>query len=202
MLVDAFVNRVVDEVIELYRPYVDQIDGLGMGNHELSFLKHYHTDLMQMVIDRLNKIRSQKLTPIAYLGVCGWVHLTLVYHNEYMGYKIFYHHGTSTNAPVTEGIIAAKRLVEGVVSDALVVGHVHKKWAVKNEKFVLNKQGNIECKPVALLCTGSHQLSYKNPGDRNLRWAEEKGFRASPMGGGFLKLIVRRKEGIEARIEI
>lgn len=203
---DYFADAVVDYVAELYRPYADCLGGLGWGNHEAMWLKIHKSDLIDRVIADLHKTRDRSLPPIAHLRYCGVITTRFVRNKRtkahYQKYLIAYHHGTSTNAPVTEGIIAAKRLkdnIEGV--DLIAIGHVHKAWSLRNERFYVDGHDEIKVKDVRLVCVGSHQQSYTDPGEKNLSWAEQKGFPPAPYGGAFLLLHSHKRHGITARIE-
>ena len=202
---DYFVNAVLDELVELWKPYVDHVGGFGMGNHEVSFLKFYGVNLIMMLIARLNALRSKKLRPIAYLDYCGFIWMTFkssATNGSYSGYKAAYHHGFGSNAPVTEGIIAAKRFLNNVDDvDLLIVAHLHKNWSIRTERFRLNRQGNVVCRPVRLVQVGTHQQTYKEPGDFNMSWAETKGFPPAPYGGVFLTLTAADRKEITARVE-
>lgn len=205
---DYWVNAVIDLVVDLFEPYVNIIGGMGIGNHEYEFIKRHGACPVQGVVHRLNDIRDKRLDPIAYMRICGFV--VFQYEQEYKGtkghtvkYVTYYHHGPSGNAPVTEGIIAAKRMgatVDGV--DLFAMGHVHKKWAIENERFYLDHKMQIKVRPVRYICTGSHQWGYTEPGTDDLSYAELRGFPPAPMGGAFLKLTVRKYKGIEPRIEL
>lgn len=201
---DDFADAVIEDLVRLFTPYADHVAGLGIGNHEWQFIKHYGVNPIIHLVRALNAVRSKALEPIAYMDYCGVIWST--YRRKgtaggYHGYQVAYHHGSGGNAPVTEGVIAAKRMVESFDGiDALVIGHVHKNWSLRNERFRVNRQGQIEARPIRLICGGSHQTSYKQPGEPGLAWSEMKGFRPSPFGGAFLKIMVRDK-AIEARVE-
>jgi hypothetical protein len=149
-------------------------------------------------------LKNKALPPIEYLDICGWLWLSFKRKksNQTYNYKVYYEHGSGGNAPVTEGLIAAKRGIiklDGV--DLFVMGHVHKNWSVIDQRININMHGNVECRPVRLICTGTHQKTLKEPNDKNLSWSEMKAFPPSTMGGAFHHLFVKRDVGITARIE-
>jgi len=211
---DWWADAAVDDAFERHAPFVNSIYGLGIGNHEYTVLVKNGTNLIMRLIGKLNDIRDRTLPPIYYLGYCGFIRLKFIQaansNNSNSSckihrYVIAYHHGTSTNAPVTEGIIAAKRFfqnLEGV--DCIAMGHVHKNWSVRNERFYLDQKGNIKIRSVRLVQTGTHQQSYTEPGIKDVQWSEAKAFPPAPMGGVFLKLELNSKNTespFEVRIE-
>lgn len=188
--VDDISNAVVAEQTELWKPYADHIGGMGIGNHEASFLKYHKTNVTKFIIDKLNTIRSKHLPPIKYLGYCGFVRVT--YEHKSGGNRrpfiMAYHHGAGGNAPVTEGIIGAKRMIEQVENvDALFIGHTHRSWSIRSpNRIYLSQAGKIIKKSMRMISVGSHQEPLKQPGNDNLKWTEEKAYFASAFGGAIL----------------
>lgn len=125
--VTAKLNMDVEYQYEFFRPYVDEIDVMGVGNHETTIAKHNAYDVMRGVLALLNRDRDKNLPPI--------------YQGAYQGYQVynmrggggsgrrftmFRHHLKGGSAPVTKGMIDLSRLSDGCDdADLYWGGHKH-----------------------------------------------------------------------------
>ena len=131
---DGIINKALKDATELFRPYVDQIDMIGLGNHETSVLKYHHIDVTSMLLGSLALLRSPSLPPIRHGGYTGYIRYQFEgpSHSHVQHFDIFYNHGQGGSAEVTDGIIDAKRR-QYTRADLIWLGHKHKRWAIEIE---------------------------------------------------------------------
>ena len=131
---DGIINKALKDATELFRPYVDQIDMIGLGNHETAVLKYHHIDVTSLLIGFLNRRRDPSLPPIRHGGYTGYIRYQFdgPSRSHPQHFDIFYNHGQGGNAEVTDGIIDAKRR-QYTRADLIWLGHKHKRWAIETE---------------------------------------------------------------------
>lgn len=123
----AQINEIVNKAVRVLKPYVNNIDAIGMGNHESSVLKYHSVDPVQWLVQELNHIRDPKLLPIFHLGYTGYIVHNYHYSdkNAVRRLKIAHHHGVGGASPVTKGIIDFNRFVNSTDADIYWLGHKH-----------------------------------------------------------------------------
>lgn len=170
---DGIINKSLRDAEALFAPYVDQIDMIGLGNHEISVLKYHHIDVTAMLIASLNRIRSSSLPPIRHGGYTGYIRyqFTGPSNSHVQHFDIFYNHGQGGNAEVTDGIIDAKR--RGYCrADVVWLGHKHKRWVLEdNPEEGMADNGRIYTRKRWSVMTGCYG---KATGETN---ASEDGYR-------------------------
>jgi hypothetical protein len=130
---DNILNKAVDDAFGLFRPYADQIDLMMLGNHETNVIKRHHVDIMALLIDRLNQVKTTgKLENgrIAYGGYTCYLQLQFIQggnrtRNRSVSNIVWLHHGIGGGAPVTKGMIDANRIMVQRGADVYVIGHKH-----------------------------------------------------------------------------
>lgn len=128
------VDRAVDWAVDLLSPYIDQIDMVGIGNHEEAVAKYHSVDVTKMLISLLRRKRRSKAHVIHYGGYTGFVD----YRFRHSGAKnydtrnqkgrrfvVYYHHGTGGGAPITKGMIDFSRKMWVTGADLIWHGHKH-----------------------------------------------------------------------------
>jgi hypothetical protein len=124
--VDAKMNLIVGRVYERLTPYVEYIDEIGTGNHEVSILKYHSFDATLQLIGRLNGIRKNP-QPIKHGGYTGWIRFIFNRGGGRSGtahYDIFRDHGKGGSAEVTRGMIDLQRL-QHKHADLIWLAHKH-----------------------------------------------------------------------------
>lgn len=115
----------VEMAAEILSPYANQIDMIGLGNHEDAVTKYHSVDPIMMLIDKL-RVDCKDGHEIAYGGYTGFVDYRISFPGT--GGKrmvIYYHHGSGGASPVTKGIIDFDRKASWVDSDVVWLGHKH-----------------------------------------------------------------------------
>lgn len=155
---DGIINKALKDAEDLLAPYVDNIDVIGLGNHEVSVLKYHHIDLVRLLLAFLNRRRDPALPPIKHGGYTGYIrYLFSGPHSAHIQhFDIFYNHGQGGNAEVTDGIIDAKRRLY-TRADLIWLGHKHKRWAVEiDPEEGLSLNGHIYTRKRWAIMTGCY----------------------------------------------
>jgi hypothetical protein len=125
---DDKLNQIVYQAFDLLVPYVDLIDVIGLGNHEVSTIKHNSFDAVNMLIRLLNERRKKLLPPIRHGGYEGVLRLVYTIHGGHgRKFDIFYNHGQGGSSEVTLGTIDLDRYCKWVGLDVIWLGHKHKR---------------------------------------------------------------------------
>ena len=195
---DGIINKALKDAEDLFAPYVDQIDMIGLGNHETSVLKYHHIDVTSMLIGFLNRRRSPSLTPIRHGGYTGYVRYQFEgpSHSHPQRFDIFYNHGQGGNAEVTDGIIDAKRRLY-TKADLIWLGHKHKRWAIEiDPEEGMNDAGRIYTRKRWAVMTGcySRQTAETNAtaDGYRLNFGEERMRSKQRTGGVHGRLYIQR----------
>ena len=117
-------NASVELAADLLYPYSNQIDMIGIGNHEASMEKHHSVDMVMLLLDKLAPAFSNG-HQINYGGYTGFVEYSAKLNGSSRRLVIYYHHGGGGASPVTKGIIDFNRKAVFVDSDVVWVGHKH-----------------------------------------------------------------------------
>jgi hypothetical protein len=152
---EDYVDAIVEDVAKILRPYADNIMFIGYGNHETNLIKHLNTDILKRLVEELRKQNEQ----IVLGGYGGYIRLR---YRKYLNgnavgssknFTIAYHHeGGAGNAPVTEGIINAKRRMQWCVDfDIMLSGHNHKSWIMHQTQERISEKNRLKRKLVTLL---------------------------------------------------
>ena len=189
----AILNGAIDMAADLLGPYADQLHVIGCGNHETSAAKHLSTDIISLLIERLQLQASEGHT-IHHGGYTGAV--VIPFGRDAGGsrsYKIWYHHGMGGAAPVTKGMIDFNRVstyISGV--DCRWMGHKHNRLVNQVTELSVPTFGpELVARPVWHIMTGAYTSSvgdsqFDPGGHYRTDWAREKGF--APQGVGGCKL--------------
>lgn len=193
-------NEAVQMAYELLSPYAQNIDLIGLGNHETAVERHHAFDPVSALIDRLNGLDGAKIVHGDY---CGWyVRQFRTGSRGTYTLKLYYHHGMGGAAPVTKGLIDMNRMltyVEG--ADVIWIGHKHNRLAVDNVVMGITSQMAPRFRNVLWVQTGAYQRNFPlhdgDTRDRPYSWAQDKGFAPQPHGGTLLtvRLNARIKPG-------
>lgn len=154
---DGKINEAVEKIGKLLVPYVDNIDMIGLGNHEVSVLKYHHIDVTRMLLFYLSQFRDKKLPPIRHGGYTGFIRYAFDGNGgNRRSFDIFYNHGQGGSAEVTDGIIDIKRY-QYVSADVIWLGHKHQRWAHEIDPVVgMQQSGRLFTKPRFGVMTGTY----------------------------------------------
>jgi hypothetical protein len=192
---DDIIGESIEQAVALFKPYVDYIDIIGCGNHETAILKRNNVDVIRLLINRLNTLRSEKLDPIVHGGYEGWIR---IYFDRPGGnttfiFTIWYNHGQGGSSPVTKGIIDLAR--RGYIdADVIWMGHKHQRISVEMDPLCClttnsNKIHWKERRGIITGCYGNRHREYdiKEKGYQ-LSFSEEKCRTPQAIGGAFINV--------------
>lgn len=173
-----YYDVVLNDALDLLKPYKKHILMVTLGNHELSVLKNAGTDLNQRLVQGL----STPANPTYSGGYGGFIRI-----QEERGIvPIKYFHGSGGEAPVTKGAIQTNR--QGVfLPDAEVVlnGHSHNAYWIPlvRERLSPNSQHYFDIQHHVR--TPGYAMTY---GDGMSGWEVTRGGVPKPIGGCYLDI--------------
>jgi hypothetical protein len=187
--VNNYLDAVVNDAIEWFKPYAKIIRVVGYGNHETNIIKRQETDVIQRFVFGLNRECG---TDIEAGGYGGWIVYNFLDGKVIRRtFKIKYMHGYGGGGSVTKGVIQFNRMstfVEG--ADVIWMGHVHECNEVIYTNEFLTKQYTIELRNILMVRTATYKEEY-NSGLGG--WHVERGATPKPLGGRWLELCPERK---------
>lgn len=197
----AYFDAVVDDAVKFHKPYANNIAMFGMGNHELTVMKFYGSNILQRISDRLNYETNSN---IKIGGFAGWVRIMLVTEKNVPrgSVSIRYYHGGGAEAPVTKGAIEAERQAAYIDSDIVWNGHNHGGYTIPTKRERLTNKGKVIRDIQWFLRTPG----YKQPetDEEGIVWDITSGKRPKPRGMIWLdieyygeKIIVQPTMAIE-----
>ena len=167
----------------------------GMGNHETSVLHKINTNLLErLAYDmRLHKMQAEAA------GYWGYLRVRMSYKNggDTNTKMIYWHHGVSSGAPVTKGVIQVNR--QGVylqAPDVVVNGHNHQAyWMPVSVERINNKTMMPYTTMVHYFRTPGYKMS---PPDtlEVIGYGAERHRSPTPRGCVFLDITYQKHVGI------
>jgi hypothetical protein len=182
--VNNYLDAIVNDAIEWFKPYAHLIKVVGYGNHETAILKNLESDLIQRFVFGLNRECG---TEIEAGGYGGWIVYQFLDGKVLRkAFKIKYFHGSGGGGPVTRGVIQFNRMssfIEG--ADMIWMGHVHECNEVIYTNEVLNRNNSVELRNILMVRTATYKEEY-NSGLGG--WHVERGATPKPLGGRWLEM--------------
>lgn len=186
---------------EIFSPYADLIDVIGVGNHDDAVAKHHNEDLILWLVENLNEHLEDQGNPhrVCYGGFCGWIgYLFKDGRKTIDSFRIQYHHGAGGAAPVTKGMIDFNRThvwMEG--ADVIWKGHKHTKNVDKDAVMRCRRDcTDLEIVPRLNVFTGSYDNAYhlQSQSDvvtegRDASFAEDNLMAPNGKGGWVVRVI-------------
>jgi len=198
--VDHYFDSLVDGAAEFYGPYADLFAVLGPGNHETAVLKQHSLNLTHSLARQLRQVAGRQ--DRAFVGgYSGYV----LFHFQMQKtvrstLRLKYHHGYGGNAPVTDGIIDAKRRAQ-VYPDAHIIatGHIHKAWVHPVAQERMTEAGVVRSDMQWHICTPGYKDGY---GQGMGGWEIEKGMGPSFVGACWLHFRFGGDARNRARVQV
>lgn len=188
-------NAQAEMAQEFLAPYVNQIDMIGVGNHETAAEKWHSTDIAKLVIQGLReRVRGNHL--IHFGGYTGFLDYRFRASNNEYRWLVYYHHGTGGDAPVTGGQISLSRKSVWVDADTIWLGHTHHRTTRHIRSVTCPRDGyQPHIRDVRLIITGSYFDTYHgqtqeeyNARGRKANYAEDAGLAPQGKGGAWVCL--------------
>lgn len=169
---DDVLNEQLDICYDFLKPYANNIDVIGRGNHDISPIKYDSFDIVGALIGMLNRDKTNgNIHSAGYQGYAQYKLMPTSKKNGNTNFTIYMHHGAGGSAPVSKGMIDFNRVVYTHNADLFWLGHKHVN--IQDNGIVqdgLDRAGNYEqriCKAVI------------TPGYKCSKIDKEKGYRTS-----------------------
>lgn len=135
----GYLNELVRDAADFFRPYASNIAVLSKGNHETGVQKHTEYDLLDGLIFAL----SQDNPNIFQGGYRGWVKFQFALGETYRASRnAYWIHGYGGGGPVTKDIIQSNRKAVYLPNaDYVFSGHTHDQWVFPIERVRLLESG-------------------------------------------------------------
>ena len=182
-----YLQAVVNDAVEWFRPYANHLLILGYGNHETSVIRNVEFDALQMFVTLLNHECKTNVQLGGYGGSILFGMTRQIPKKHYSRFCLFYYHGSGGGGIVTKGTIQDQRImamVEGY--DCTWQGHVHELYHHVNMVTSLNRhQYRIVQRPLHQIRTSTYKEEYQGSvGGYHV----ERGRPPKPLGGYWMKL--------------
>ena len=185
--VSSYYDAIVQDASEYLRQFKVPYYIIGLGNHETSVLRKINTNLVERLCYDL-RLHGQ---PAEAMGYWGYIRFMFSYEKgtEKVSKVLYFHHGASSGAVVTKGVIQVNR--QGVylqAPDFVLNGHNHHSYCMPLQVERLNQKTMMPyTETVWYFRTPGYK---KSPGDSLQTWGfgAEKHRAATPRGCMFLNL--------------
>jgi hypothetical protein len=186
-LVKDYYNAVINDALDFFEPYAQNLAFVGYGNHETSIIKHLEIDVLAQFVTLM---KYKYNSPVQLGDYTGYI--TLDYaktKNSNMTFVIYYHHGFGGGGAVTRGVIQNQRKdasIEGV--DCIWMGHVHELYHLVTIKDIYNRNNKM---PATRTVHHIRTSTYKQESSGN-GWHEERGAPNKPLGGYWMNYSIKQ----------
>lgn len=143
---------------------------IGVGNHEAAVVKWHSLDVIHLLIERLAR-RAQEHKPGHAIHHGGYTGVVSMPFRRRSGkgwggvarWQVFYHHGATSSAPVTKGMIEFNRFAAWVRDvDAIWLGHLHTRWVDAAGELRVPRSGDPYQHTVWHIMTGAYTTGNRN----------------------------------------
>jgi predicted phosphodiesterase len=191
--IDYF-DRALDEAVEFFRPYKDNLAMLGYGNHEYSVVHFNGTDLAQRFTGVMRGLGSKMVTG----GYGGYIRIGVYRESQstpYSSLRIYYNHGGGGEAPVTKGMIQTNRQAAYVRGcDVVWNGHNHQEYISHQSTIELNNKDKVVQGLVTFIRTPGYKNEYADATHGFNGFAASKMMAPTPRGCAWGELSYNDKQ--------
>ena len=192
--VASYLDAIVADAAEFLAGFDIPAYVLTLGNHETAILKNADTNLIDRIAADLRYIHHKNAISAGYWG---YLRLRFAYTKgaDQAVKTLYWHHGKSTSAPVTKGVIqVARQAVYIQDADIVLNGHNHQAYTMPVQVERINsKTYEPYTETIWYLRTPGYK---KSPGESQSVWGfgAEKHRAPTPKGCLFLDMQYRRSE--------
>lgn len=154
----SYLDALVETAADFLKPYADVMGMISMGNHETAIYGRHETCLTSRLVERLRMFGSSCVRG----GYNGWLLYCGSARDKQKGsaYRMYYHHGSGGDAPVTQGTISMSRVSQYVDADCIVSGHIHLKNLGVMAREKLSPSGIRKVYETALVRVSTYKDEY------------------------------------------
>ena len=176
----AYLDLIVHEAVEWFKPYGKNLFLVCPGNHETSVLKRHEINL----IDRFcAMMRANGACTIAG-GHGNFCKIRTDYQNTKTQTTIYSHHGYGGSGAWGRQTNAFQKYLTQCTADIYIAGHIHRKETFPLVQAYLDTKNKVKQRKIHFIRTGTYKDEFK---DGAHGWANEKAMGARPMGGYWLE---------------
>ncbi len=181
-LASAYIDEVVKDAVEFFKPYAKKLLFVSLGNHETSVINNVGTN----PISAFCMLMRMHGSPVIEGAYQGFIVDAIQYKEKNQVIKCIqyaYHHGHGVAPQKTEGSLE----IEGdkakfPTADIILKGHNHFKWHNPGQaRYWLTIKYTIEKRIQHHIRLGTYKHTKLDSG-----WEVEKGFKPSSVGGWFI----------------
>lgn len=192
-LMSCYIDDVVDETVELLKPYADLIWIFGLGNHELSIIKRYETNVAARIVEKLNLTTGSN---IQLGGYSGYMKIILEYENHqgrYQSINLYYSHSSGSIGMRSKGALAFDILAAKYPSaDIYLTAHSHESLMHPFGYEYLSTAGVVSWKEKLFLQLPSYKMEWGEM--ERSGWWHETNKNPRVLGGWWINLYYEAKE--------
>ncbi len=182
-------KAIVDMALEILMPFKDNIDVIGIGNHEETWINYGYNDPVRRVLEELSRAGSKA----KHGSFWGYINTSLNITGVRVRpkHKLLYLHGTGGDSPVTKGTIDFNRKGRNWVYDCLTFGHKHNYVCAMDQVADVSSAGKYSERKQLNLQTASYYRNYRQLTDKTVldqSYAARNAHPPKPIGGVFLCL--------------
>jgi UDP-2,3-diacylglucosamine pyrophosphatase LpxH len=187
-----YLDAVIDEAVEWWKPYAEHLVFIGYGNHETAIIKNVETDPLGRFVEALNTKCKTNILTGAYGG--WWILRVFAGASAQHLFKVKYYHGTGGGGVVTKGVIQNNRMqVSTSGADCIWMGHVHELYhhidSVDTVKLI-NGKWQTTIADIHHVRTGTFKEEF---GEGAFGFHVERGAPPKPIGCMSMVLNVRKQ---------
>ena len=198
-MVSNYFDAIVADAAQFLSNYKVPYYIIGLGNHETSVRRKMGTDL----VERLCMLLRMNSQPAEAMGYWGYIRFHFKYRkgSGNASKTLYFHHGKSSGAVVTKGVIQVNRQGQYIHdADYVLNGHNHHSYVMPVQVERLNQKTMLpQTETVWYFRTPGYK---KSPGDSLQVWGygAEKHRAATPRGCMFLNMTYSQSNTIESDI--
>lgn len=155
----SYLDSLVETAADYLTPYKGNMGLISTGNHETAIYGRHETCLTSRLVERLRANGS----PCRRGGYNGWIMFQPTYQGKALceAYRLYYHHGSGGDSPVTHGTIAMSRVSSFVDADCILSGHLHTRNMSVTSREKLTSQGNRKIYDTTLVRVSTYKDEYR-----------------------------------------
>jgi len=184
---DDYINAVIEESCDFYKPFKDKILAFNLGNHEEVQIRRHGIDMIKMMVDRLNETTKHE---IICGDLAGWIKIRHSRGNGKATKNIYFSHQPISGGTRSKGVLSVDLLIGRYPdADIWICEHIHTSWILplKIERFVDNGSVKYQNKWYIQAPTLKEEFSGKKRG-----YVHAKTYPATPIGVVILDFEISR----------
>jgi hypothetical protein len=193
-----YFDLVINEAAELLKPYAENIELLGDGNHETAIQKWNEINPLDRLASIIKYETGHQIHRAGYHGF-----IKLVYHrkNSQIRSLLLYHHHGKYGGDVTMGALGVKRHA-AIIPDADIIwtGHTHDLWHIAHPRLSVAGNGRVTTRIQHHVKTGTFKDEFNVPGG----FGVERLNKPAAIGGYWMRveLSADADRNISARFQV